>query len=87
MVVLIVVASVGGWLFVIVANIPGNLAKDAGHPQQEAIRWLGWLGLLTGVGWFAALIWAKFKPKPGTEKLAEQVRELEARLAALEAGQ
>lgn len=41
------------------AALPGKLAESKGHPQADAIRVCGWLGLLTGgVCWIIALVWA-----------------------------
>lgn len=49
--------------FISLAMLPGKVAKDRGHPQQEAINVAGWLGaLFGGVFWPLALIWAFTKP-------------------------
>lgn len=40
------------------AMLPGKVARRRGHPQAEAINVAGWLGLLTGIVWIMALIWA-----------------------------
>ena len=49
-------ALVLGWL-------PGHLAVQRGHPQADAIRICGWLGLLTlGILLPVAFIWAFLKP-------------------------
>ncbi|MEM1112236.1 MAG: DUF3302 domain-containing protein [Pseudomonadota bacterium] len=81
--VLIVIAAVGIWLTVLLGNLPGNIADNAGHPQAEAIRLLGWFGLLSlGVGWFLAIIWARYKPEPDKLELLARIEQLEARLAA-----
>lgn len=40
------------------AKLPGKVASERGHPQAEAINVAGWLGILTGIVWIAALIWA-----------------------------
>lgn len=40
------------------AKLPGNVASQREHPQAEAIRVAGWLGILTGIVWIVALIWA-----------------------------
>lgn len=86
LIVLLVVIAVGIWLVVLIGNIPGNIAREAGHPQAEAISYLAWIGLLTlGVGWFIALVWAKMKPMSAELALESRVSELEARLAQAEA--
>ncbi len=40
------------------ARLPGKVASQRGHPQAEAINVAGWLGILTGIVWIVALIWA-----------------------------
>ncbi len=40
------------------AMLPGKVARERGHPQAEAINVAGWLGILTGIVWMVALIWA-----------------------------
>ena len=42
----------------VLAGLPGRIARDRKHPQAEAISVCGWLGLLTGVVWIVALVWA-----------------------------
>ncbi len=56
-VLLTLVATILGavvWL----AILPGKVARRRGHPQAEAINVAGWLGILTGIVWILALIWA-----------------------------
>ena len=85
LVVLLVLIVVVIWLVVLIGNIPGNIARSAGHPQAEAISILAWIGLLTlGVGWFIALVWAKTRPFTPTAALEQRVAELEARLQQVE---
>ncbi len=56
LIVLVLAVIVG---FVVLAMLPGKLARQRGHPQQEAINVAGWAGaLLGGVFWPLALIWA-----------------------------
>ena len=46
-------------IFVLLAMLPGKIAKNRNHPQQSAVNVAGWLGaLLGGVFWPLALIWA-----------------------------
>jgi hypothetical protein len=40
------------------AMLPGKVARRRGHSQAEAICVAGWLGILTGIVWIVALIWA-----------------------------
>ena len=82
LIVLAVLVAAAIWLVVIIGNIPGNMARAADHPQAEAISMLAWIGLLTlGVGWFLALVWAKYKPEPDRAELLARVEKLEAQLA------
>jgi hypothetical protein len=56
-VLLTIVATILGavvWL----AMLPGKVARRRGHSQAEAINVAGWLGILTGIVWIVALIWA-----------------------------
>jgi hypothetical protein len=48
------------WLFL--AGLPGRIALERKHPEAEAVKYLGYAGLLPTVyPWMQALIWA-FKP-------------------------
>ena len=88
LVVLLLLIGVGIWLVALLGNLPGNIAREAGHPHTEAITVLSWVGLLTlGVGWFAALIWAKTTPPTSKSDLEQRVQVLEARLAQQEAAE
>ena len=85
LIVLGVLVAAAIWLVVVIGNIPGNMARAAGHPQAEAISMLAWIGLLTlGLGWFIALVWAKTRPVVATSVLEQRVTELEAKLEQTE---
>lgn len=56
-VLLTIIAAILGAL-VWLAILPGKVARRRGHPQAEAINVAGWLGILTGIVWILALIWA-----------------------------
>lgn len=45
-------------LVVWLAMLPGKVAAQREHPQVDAIRVAGWVGIVTGVVWVVALIWA-----------------------------
>jgi len=83
-VLLTLVATVLGavvWL----AMLPGKIAVKREHPQAEAIRIAGWLGIITGVVWIVALIWAYTKTEAEPQHgLTQRIAELEQRLAAFE---
>jgi NADH:ubiquinone oxidoreductase subunit 6 (subunit J) len=60
-VLLLVIATVVGVL-VVLAMMPGKIAAQRNHPQAEAVKVAGWLGMLTGIIWILAMIWAYIKP-------------------------
>ena len=68
----------GGW--------PGKIARARSHPQAEAINICGWLGLLTGVSWVVAMVWAHWRPgagsAPGSAELIRRIERIESRLEA-----
>ena len=46
-------------LYIVLAKIPGETARERNHPQADAINVLGWIGLLLGIApWLVALVWA-----------------------------
>jgi hypothetical protein len=48
--------------FVFMAGLPGRIAISRNHPEAEAVKLLGWAGLLPTIyPWVQALIWA-YKP-------------------------
>ncbi len=56
-IVLIVLVAVAVAAFIILAMLPGKIARSRGHPQAEAINVAGWLGMFLGiVGWALALV-------------------------------
>jgi len=57
-----VLAATGVVIAVTLGSLPGKIAEKRGHPQAAAITVAGWLGLVTGVLWLVALIWAFLKP-------------------------
>lgn len=88
LIVLAVLCAAAIWLLVVIGNIPGNIAREVGHPQAEAISLLAWLGTLTlGIGWFVALVWAKTKPIMPTVDLERRIQQLETRLELMESQQ
>ena len=56
-------AGVAGVLIYIwIAGLPGRIALARNHPEAEAVKIMGWAGLLpTVLPWIQAFIWA-FKP-------------------------
>ncbi|RAH99901.1 hypothetical protein DLJ53_19360 [Acuticoccus sediminis] len=46
-------------IFIVLARMPGVIARRRGHPQADAIAVGGWLGLLFGgILWPIMMIWA-----------------------------
>ncbi len=59
---LIFLIAAGLTTLVLIAGLPGKIAIKRKHPDAEAVRLLGWAGLLAAVvPWIQAFIWA-FKP-------------------------
>ena len=58
MIVLLTIVLSILWALVWLAMWPGKVAHRRGHPQAEAINVAGWLGILTGIVWIVAMIWA-----------------------------
>jgi hypothetical protein len=49
-------------VYIWIAGLPGRIALRRKHPEAEAVKLLGWAGLLPTVyPWVQALIWA-YKP-------------------------
>jgi hypothetical protein len=62
-VVLIVLIAVVIAAWIMLAMMPGQIAKKRGHPQAEAINVMGWWGAITmGVLAPIAWVWAYTKP-------------------------
>ena len=52
LIVMGVLIAVVVWFIVLLGPMPGRIATDRGHPQPDAIRVLGWIGLITlGLAW------------------------------------
>ena len=86
-VVLAVLVVVGVYLAFVLGELPGKIAARREHPQTEAIRVAGWIGLLTfGVLWPFALIWAYTRPGSRDEGVAlrESLDRLAERVASIE---
>jgi len=79
LVTLIVAALV---IWIVLARLPGRVARGRNHPQADAINVAGWLGaLLFGVFWPLALVWA-FTRTSGYDQ--DLLRSIETRLRELE---
>ena len=63
LIVMAILVALVIWLVVLLGSMPGNIAQKRGHPQVDAIKALGWIGLITmGIGWFIAIVWAYTVP-------------------------
>jgi len=63
LIVMAILLAVAIWLVVLLGSMPGSIAEKRGHPQVDAIKALGWIGLITmGIGWFIAIVWAYTVP-------------------------
>jgi uncharacterized BrkB/YihY/UPF0761 family membrane protein len=62
-IILLLLGLVVIYLYVVIARLPGQKARERGHPQADAINILGWIGPFLGaIGWVIALIWAYTNP-------------------------
>lgn len=58
-VVLVVIVLAGIVLSLVLAALPGRVARRRGHPWAEAVQVAGWLTFFLGFAlWPLALIWA-----------------------------
>ena len=88
-VVLILLTGAGLAGAVFLGSLPGKIAADRGHPQADAIRVAGWLGLVTmGLFFPIALIWAYTRPSGANEiaDLRHEVDGLRDRVETFESG-
>jgi hypothetical protein len=74
--------------YIWIAGLPGRIAIARKHPDAEAVRMMGWAGLLpTVLPWIQAFIWA-FKPTDIVDIRRfpkEEARAIDADIARLEA--
>jgi predicted membrane protein len=64
LILLVIIALVVG-LLLLLAWLPGNLAKKRHSPWAEAINVAGWIGILLPPIWMLALISAFLRPRTG----------------------
>lgn len=76
LIVLIVLVAAVVAVFIALARWPGQIAANRGHPQVDAIRVAGWLGMLSlGIFWPIAMIWAFIRPVAAPIPLPERPAE------------
>lgn len=84
LIVMGILVAVAIWLVVLLGPLPGKIARKRGHPQADAIRVLGWIGIITlGLAWPVALVWAYARPRE-TSDLAARIEALEDRMQRAE---
>jgi hypothetical protein len=73
-------------MIVLIAILPGRIARARSHPQAEAIAVCGWVGLPSGILWAIALVWAFVRPaKTADSNLSsDSISELFNRIQSLE---
>ena len=85
LIVMAILIAVVVWLVVLLGPLPGKIAAERGHRQADAIRVLGWVGLVTmGGAWLVALVWAYTSPilsGDTNHDLEDRITELEKLLA------
>ena len=69
-------------LLVALAILPGRIAQRRHHPQTDAIRVTGYLGVLIAPLWVLAFIWAY--TRPGIFEVAAAVAAVNERMTMLE---
>jgi hypothetical protein len=69
--IIVLLLMVVAVLYVELAGMPGEIARERGHPEAKAINLLGWLGLPLGFApWLIALIWANLSIPGSAERTA-----------------
>jgi hypothetical protein len=75
--------------YIWIAGLPGRIALARNHPEAEAVKLMGWAGLLpTVLPWIQALIWA-FKPTDIVDVRRfprEEARVIDEEMARLKGG-
>ncbi|MFZ0912903.1 MAG: DUF3302 domain-containing protein [Candidatus Korobacteraceae bacterium] len=95
--VLLVILALVVAILLLLAWLPGNIAKKRRSPWAEAINVAGWIGILLPPIWMLALIAAFIKPRSGegaaiaiseaeTAELAATITGISQRIAAMETG-
>lgn len=65
------VLGLGFVVLLLLARIPGSIARRRGHISAEAVNLCGWLGLFLWPCWIIALIWAHTGPD-NSPKMVQQ---------------
>lgn len=84
---LVFVALVIFYGIIVIHDIPYEIAKERGHPHQDAIHYAGWVSLFTLHAiwpflWIWATIWRKERGW-GFQKLEEEQHDIHHRVSTL----
>lgn len=80
-------------VIVLMAALPGQIARRRHHRYADAVSIAGWFGLPTGVIWVLAMVWAHITPSDslngasdsnGKRFLVDQIDQLETLVERLE---
>jgi len=64
LIILVVLLATALVVIFLLARLPGQIARDRGHPQAEAVAVAGWCSVLLPIPlWLLAMVWAYYKPK------------------------
>lgn len=61
---------IGVVLIVWLGSLPGTIAENRRHPQTDAVRAAGWLGILLPPLWMLAFVWAMWYGTATTKEAA-----------------
>ena len=89
LIVIAVLVAAAIAIIVLLGKLPGNIARQRGNPQADAITALSWIGIVTlGLAWPFALVWAYWKSSnQQVAELSERVLSLESELQQLKLGE
>ena len=64
LIILVVLLLAALFIVFVLARLPGQIARDRGHPQAEAVAVAGWCSVLLPIPlWPLAMVWAYYKPQ------------------------
>jgi hypothetical protein len=63
LIILVVLLATALAVVFLLARLPGQIARDRGHPQADAVAVAGWCSVLLPIPlWPLAMVWAYYKP-------------------------
>ena len=66
LIILVVLLLAALFIVFVLARLPGQIARDRGHPQAEAVAVAGWCSVLLPIPlWPLAMVWAYYQPERG----------------------